>query len=380
MDGSQKLGSLEEQIYFLAQAFRAEGSLFLPLFLEPSEPPLRFQTPVGNGAPDAKPNGGVIEAFAGAGLPTESLSLWGFEWKTLWRLYRLIGTHNIQLVHWNFYAPVNSYLLALSALRPRLRHYFTDHNSRSLPLSQPRRSFRWLVKRALLKRYSKVWCVSRFVQDCLAAQRNWSNLKCCLHFINTDRFCPDSQTRQAVRKEQGCEDRFVVVAVAHLIREKGIDVAIRAIAEAPPRTVLWVVGIGSEAESLQALCNELGLQDRVKFLGQKAQVQPYLQAADCLVCPSVWAEAAGLVNLEGSSAGLPVVASRVGGIPEYVDEGHTGMLFPPGNHGELAALLRRLHDSPEERRRMGEAGRAAAVGRFSVPSKINEYLDLYRTS
>ena len=80
-----------------------------------------------------------------------------------------------------------------------------------------------------------------------------------------------------------------------------------------------------------------------------------MQAADCLVCPSLWAEAAGLVNLEALSTGLPVVASRIGGIPEYVEDGKTGMLFPPGDHQALAALIRRLMDTPEEYQQLAAA-------------------------
>jgi glycosyltransferase involved in cell wall biosynthesis len=118
--------------------------------------------------------------------------------------------------------------------------------------------------------------------------------------------------------------------------------------------------------------------NRLMFFGQQVEVQPFMQAADCLVCPSVWAEAVGFVNLEGLSSGLPVVASRIGGIPEYVEDGQTGLLFPPGDHHALAKLLRRLQDAPEERTRLGEAGRNAAVERFSVANRIGTVLDLYR--
>jgi glycosyltransferase involved in cell wall biosynthesis len=362
MDGSQKFGSLEEQIFFLARAFRAESSLLLPLFLAPSGP-----------------SRAGTAAFDAAELPTASLDLHQFRWKALGRLTDLIDRHSIQLVHWNFYPPVaNSYVWWLTALRPRVKHYFTDHNSRLLPPAGAARGLGLLVKRALLKRYRKVWCVSRFVQDCLTQQQGWSNLACCRHFINTHRFRPDAKVRRALRRDQGCEDAFVVLAVANLIREKGIDVALRAVAELPRSVFLWIVGSGSEEVSLQSLRDALGLQRRATFFGQQAHVQPYMQAADCLACPSLWAEAAGLVNLEALSTGLPVLASRIGGIPEYVDDGQTGFLFPPGDHNALAALIQRLHDAPGECRRLGETARATAVRRFSVSSKIDEYLALYR--
>jgi glycosyltransferase involved in cell wall biosynthesis len=93
----------------------------------------------------------------------------------------------------------------------------------------------------------------------------------------------------------------------------------------------------------------------------------------------LWAEAAGFVNIEALGTGLPVLASRIGGIPEYVDDGKNGILFSPGDHQALAGHLRRLHDSPEECRRLGDAARAAAVEQFSVGSKLNEHLDHYRS-
>jgi glycosyltransferase involved in cell wall biosynthesis len=216
------------------------------------------------------------------------------------------------------------------------------------------------------------------VEDSLARQQSWSNLACCLHFINTDRFQPDIEVRQKVRGELACADQFVVLAVANLIREKGIDVLLHALVQTPPDVCLWVVGTGPEAAALEQLRHKLGLEHRVRFLGQQVHVQPYMQAADCLVCPSLWAEAAGLVNVEALSTGLPVLASNIGGIPEYVEDGVTGCLFPAGNDQALAAGIRRLRDDPEWCRRLGTAARAAAVQRFSAPARINDYLDLYR--
>jgi glycosyltransferase involved in cell wall biosynthesis len=181
-----------------------------------------------------------------------------------------------------------------------------------------------------------------------------------------------------VRRELDCADRFVVLAVANLIPEKGIDVLLRAVPLTPPEVRVWVVGTGPETATLHALRDQLGLQERVRFFGQQAQVQPYMQAADCLVCPSLWAEAAGLVNLEALSTGLPVLASRIGGIPEYVEEDATGLLFPPGDHRMLAELICRLHQQPELRQRLGAAARATATRRFAVPARLDDYLNLYR--
>src|SRR5262249_55845411 len=154
---------------------------------------------------------------------------------------------------------------------------------------------RWL-KSLLLRRYCRVICVSRHVQRGLEEQRTWSNLLSVPHFINTQRFRPDLQAREAVRGARGARSNFVLVAVGQLIPEKGMDVAIRALTLLPPEVVLWIVGEGPAAGELRKLSESLGVADRVELLGLQRDVGPFLQAADAFVCPSRWAEAAGLVN------------------------------------------------------------------------------------
>jgi starch synthase len=114
-------------------------------------------------------------------------------------------------------------------------------------------------------------------------------------------------------------------------------------------------------------------------LGNREEVQAVIQAADCLVCPSIWQEAAGLVNIEALACGVPVVASRVGGIPEIVEHGATGLLFAAGEPDELAAAIRRLMEDPDLVAKMGEAARTAAIARFS-PARLSEFLDFYQTN
>ena len=110
-----------------------------------------------------------------------------------------------------------------------------------------------------------------------------------------------------------------------------------------------------------------------------AQVEPFLQGADCFVCPSLWAEAAGLVNLEAMACGLPVVASRIGGIPELVRDEETGLLFTPGDHDELAQRLLDLLQDEQFRGVLGQRARSSTLERFSIQSQIDGYLRLYRT-
>jgi glycosyltransferase involved in cell wall biosynthesis len=362
MNPGHKFGSIEEQLLALADRFRAAGSLFVPLFIS------------GAGA-------GSVDFYRARGIEAESLDLRRLRPGTLARLCRVVSRHRIDVMHWNFTSPLgNPYLWWLTLLRPGLAHYFTDHISRLLPMPAPPEGVRRRLKQLLLRRYARVFCVSDFVRDCLHTQGVWpaARLMPCLHFVNTDRFRPDPAVRDRLRRDLAAQGRFVVLVVAQLIEAKGIDVLIRAMADVPPEATLWIIGDGAHRAILDAQIAERGLAGRVRILGHQFDVCPYMQAADCFVCPSLWAEAAGLVNLEAAACGLPVVASRIGGIPEYLDDGQTGLLFEPGNVRALADALNRLMRDRALCRHFGAQARAMAVERFSTEARLPDILDLYR--
>jgi glycosyltransferase involved in cell wall biosynthesis len=358
LDPSQQFGTMQEQALTLARAFRDRGSLFLPVFVRPADPNLAAR-------------------YAAEGLRIEGMNLRPFRIATLLRLLRLVRSEKIEIINWNFYNPLaNGYLWALSLLAPGVRHYLTDHNSRATPEGSTGADPRWLLKWPFGVRYSKVLCVSDYVLAQVRRLR-WRNLTRFHHFVNTERFRPDAAARREVRKRFGAGDRFVALVVAYLIPQKGVDVALRSLAHLPQEVELWVVGGGPEESALGGLARELGVQGRVRFMGPQGRVEPFMQAADCLVCPSVWGEAAGLVNLEAPSCGLPVVASRAGGIPEFIEDGRTGFLFPPGDHRALADRLRRLLEDEPARVVMSREARAVAIERFSSISRIDDHLRLY---
>jgi glycosyltransferase involved in cell wall biosynthesis len=360
LDPGRKYGSMEEQIVLLADAFRAEGGLFLPLFL-------------------SDPAKASFDDYTRRGVAAVCLDLSRFRIGTLLELRRLIRRERIDVVNWSFVSPIgNRYVWGLSALCPGVRHWFTDHVSRYPPLPPPARGIKRAVKTLLLRRYETTMCVSDYVRRCLEQQGCWSNLAAQMYFINTSRFEPNAATRSEIRKRLGTDDCFVLLLVGQMIREKGIDVAITAMSSLPSQAVLWLVGEGSWLPELTQMIAERGLADRVRILGLQSNVQPYLQAADVFLCPSVWGEAAGLVNLESQACGLPVVASRIGGIPEYVLDGRTGLLFEPGDADGLARQVRRLIDEPELRGSMSAAARSWALERFSPEARLPELLDLYR--
>jgi glycosyltransferase involved in cell wall biosynthesis len=353
--------SLAEQTLELAREFRAQGSLLLPVYLGPLDPEF-------------------ARRHTELGIAVEGLDLRTFRRATLRRLLGLVRAHRIEIVHWNFYNPlINGYLWALTLLAPRVEHFYTDHISRPAGDRSEgvRADLKRMLKWPLSLRYRKTFCISEYVRGELR-QQHWPRLQVVYNFINTDRFHPDPGRRRAVRESLGAGEEFIALTVAYLIPEKGVAVAVRALAELPAAVVLWVVGDGPERGNLEALARELGLGDRVRFLGSHRDIVPFLQAADCFVCPSVWQEGAGNANFEAMACGLPDLASRIGGIPEFVADGRNGFLFTPGDHGDLADRIRRLRDDPELRHRLGQQARSITIERYSTRSLLAEHLDLYR--
>ncbi len=162
--------------------------------------------------------------------------------------------------------------------------------------------------------------------------------------------------------------------------QKGLETLIRSISliSYSKRPIVNIVGEdwGGSA-SLLNLANKLKVQDRVKLLGRLDSdklVQAY-NSADLFVMPSLF-EPFGIVLLEAMASGLPVVASRVGGIPEVVKEGKTALLVPPGNPEELRTAIEELLSNDRLRRAMGNAGRARA-GLFSWSLIIPRILRVY---
>lgn len=160
--------------------------------------------------------------------------------------------------------------------------------------------------------------------------------------------------------------RYLLEAAAQLSRRAGL----------PPVHVL-IVGQGREEAPLRALAQRLGIGDRVTFAGFQREVWPYLAIMEVFVLPSL-KEGLSLSALEAMALGKPVVASRVGGTPEVVEDGETGMLVPPSDASALAEALASLVRSPEAMERMGRAGRQRVAERFGAERMASEIEEVYR--
>jgi glycosyltransferase involved in cell wall biosynthesis len=166
----------------------------------------------------------------------------------------------------------------------------------------------------------------------------------------------------------------VLLAVARLTPQKGIDVAIRALPLLSDDTALVVLGEGPARAELAELADELGVASRVHLLGRVPDVTAWLRRASVLVHPARW-EGFGLGVLEAMLAGLPVVASNVSALPELVVDGETGFLVQPDDPSALAFGIARALDLPG----LGEAGRERAHREFSVARMADRTAALYRS-
>jgi glycosyltransferase involved in cell wall biosynthesis len=157
------------------------------------------------------------------------------------------------------------------------------------------------------------------------------------------------------------------ISVGRMEANKGFDRLLRALARALPGDdwVWFMVGEGTARPALEALASTLGLSEQVVFTGQvtDAELHNLYEVCELFALPSLY-EGSSLVTLEAMAHGLPVVATRVGGIPDKVIEGETGFLVPPGDEAGLADRLAWMAHHPQERARMGEAGARLAAQRF----------------
>ena len=193
--------------------------------------------------------------------------------------------------------------------------------------------------------------------------------------VETRSFHPGIARRQVF--EQG---QLVIGTLCALRSEKRIDVLMRAFAvvrQARPDIKLLVVGSGPMLESLQALRTELGLEPHCRFEPATADVAPWLRALDVFVIPS---ESESFPNalLEAMACGCCVIGSRIGGIPELIEDGQSGLLFQSGNIQELAAKLRLVVDDAALRGRLAQAAARTAHDRFSMEIAARRTESLYK--
>jgi glycosyltransferase involved in cell wall biosynthesis len=170
-----------------------------------------------------------------------------------------------------------------------------------------------------------------------------------------------------------------LAVVGRLIPIKGHDTLLRAVArarDAVPALTLEIAGAGELEGELRGTVARLGLGDAVTFLGHVGEIDEVFERAGLVVVPSL-GEGFGMVALEASERGRPVIASAVGGLPEIVDDGRTGLLVPPTDVDALAAAIRELAGDAARAAVLGAAARARALAMFSQDRCTDRTMELY---
>lgn len=198
--------------------------------------------------------------------------------------------------------------------------------------------------------------------------------------VDTECFCPNPEVKKCLRADLGLQNTFLWIAVGRFDLPKDYPNMLQAFAcvvQEQPVAMLVIAGDGPLRPAMEVLAQDLGLKDRVRFLGMRHDIPELMNAADGYVMSSA-VEGMPIVLLEAGATGLPIVATDVGGNREVVRDGETGFLVPPKNPDALAGAMLRLMNLPEdELKRVGKAGRHYIQANYSLDRITDIWENLY---
>jgi glycosyltransferase involved in cell wall biosynthesis len=303
----------------------------------------------------------------------------GADFACMLRLAGLLRRERVELLHAHQYTPF-FYALAARLLWRRAPVLFMEHG-RHQP-DYPRRK-RLLANRLLLERRDRVVAVGQAVRQALIQNEGIPAERIAVIYNGID-LAPSGNgvpDRQAVRREMEVSaSDLVILQVARLDYLKDHATAVRTlehVVRVRPDARLVLVGEGPELAKTRQLVLDRGLQSQVRFLGLRKDVARLLAASDLFLLTSV-SEGIPLTVIEAMAAGLPVVATRVGGLSEVVEDGRTGLLCPAGDAAALAEALVKIAGQPALYRQLAEAGRDRALTVFSESRMHAGYQELYQ--
>lgn len=304
--------------------------------------------------------------------------------RVVWRMGTLLRRRGIEVVHAHQYTPYfYACLGVLAARRPGLRPprlILTEHGRHYPDLVSPaRRAANSLVFARLA---AAINAVSAFSAESLRRVDGFATrpIEVIENGIDLERY-EVTRNRRVMRERLGLDpERLYIANVARLHPIKDQAMLLGAFAEVAttrPDVDLLLVGDGDLRRPLGRLAEELGVADRVRFLGVRSDVPEVLAAVDIFALTSI-CEAASLTLLEAMASALPVVATAVGGTPEIVRDGLDGILVPRGDaHATASAFLRLLGD-PAAASAMGASARERVRSRYQLATTIETYMALYR--
>jgi len=285
---------------------------------------------------------------------------------------RLLMEKRFDLVHAHIYASAVAAAIATRKRGPQL--VITEHTEASWQTWWTRQVSRWAHGRA-----SHTIAVSTPIRRRLVEKDRVPPDRVSL-IPNAVIPAPDEPPDLSGTLPDGWLEDPLVGVVARLQPEKGVATFLEAAARVSKDssgTRFLVVGDGPLREELLGLAGRLGIEDRVHFLGYRTDARALIGLLDVLVVPSL-TEGSPLIVLEAMAAGVPVVASAVGGIPDQARHGEEGFLVPPGDPEALAGALGELLRDPDRARLMGEAGQRRTENGFSHETLVRRIEGVYR--
>jgi N-acetyl-alpha-D-glucosaminyl L-malate synthase BshA len=202
------------------------------------------------------------------------------------------------------------------------------------------------------------------------------------NFVNCDVYTPikDEQARAEARRRLACPDEAILMHLSNFRAVKRVvdvvKIFAQVVAETPARLVL--VGDGPERSAAEWLARDLKIHEKIHFLGKQDRVNELLPLADLLLMPSEL-ESFGLAALEAMACKVPSIATRVGGVPELIDDGETGLLFKVGDVDAMAKGALGLLKNKSRLEAMREAGRRTAQTRFCSTLVVPQYVRYYES-
>ncbi|HYM82296.1 MAG TPA: glycosyltransferase family 4 protein [Candidatus Limnocylindria bacterium] len=301
----------------------------------------------------------LAESLAARGIAVQRVaevdSRW--DWRGMLATWTRLRRARPTLLHVHHVWPAADRYLTVLARAAGVSHLVVTEHIIGRSHSDPQRS----LKRQELSQVDAVTAVCGAVVDSLVHDYGLERNR--VRVVPNGADLPDEQEEWPVARR--LRDQFgagafkpLWVCPARLEEQKGHAVLLEALADVRRRGLEFVVGLageGSLRESLERRSADLGLGPYVRFLGQVDAIGPLLLAADACVLPSLW-EGLPLSLLEALARARPTIATRVGGVPEVVQDGVSGRLVPPGDAGALADALEEFHRKPDPARRMGVAG------------------------
>ncbi|MDV3243084.1 MAG: glycosyltransferase [Methylocaldum sp.] len=329
---------------------------------------------------DGNPIAAEIERL---GVPVDLLPASGIrDFMNVVSLVRYLRRHGIDLVHTQLetvtvHGGIAAKIVGLPTVHTLHTFAYPEATSKEIRRSE----VAWF---ALRNFHDKIIAVSAAVGDYAVAKGRVppERISVLYNGIDTSSFRRRNEAdRAAVRKTFGIPaDAALVVTVAVLRREKGIQFLIEAwpdILEAVPNAYYLIVGAGPFESQLKSLATTYNLTDRVLFAGARNDIPEILGGSDLFVLPTL-DDVLPTVLAEAMASGLPIVASRVGGVPEMVEPGKNGLLVAPADQTQLAEACVRLLRTPDEALRLAQGGQDVAEARFNVRNQVRKLENIYQ--